>query len=44
MKKQGMVFVCASGAAAKGTKSIFEKVLGGDVEKTLGERYVEEVF
>ena len=27
MKKQGMVFVCASGAAAKGTKSIFEKIL-----------------
>ncbi|KAK3166957.1 hypothetical protein OEA41_010082 [Lepraria neglecta] len=38
MKKQGMVFVCASGAAAKGTKSIFEKILGGDGEKVLGER------
>ena len=44
MKGQGIVFVCTSAAAAKDTKSIFEQVLGSDVEKMLGERYVEEVF
>lgn len=44
MKKQGTDFVYASWAAAKGTKRILEKILGGDVNKMLGERYVEEVF
>ena len=45
MGRQGaVVYVCASGAAAKGAKSVFEQMLGANVEDSLGERYVEEVF
>ena len=44
MRRQGLVFVCAGAAAAQATKSVFESILGGDVKKILGERYVEEVF
>ena len=44
VKKKGLVFVCASSAAAEGTKSMFEKVIGSSVEKMLGERYLEDVF
>jgi len=39
-----MVFVCASGAAAEGAKSMFESILGGTVGEVLGGRYIEEVF
>lgn len=39
-----MVFVCASGAAAEGAKSMFESILGGTVGEALGGRYIEEVF
>ena len=44
LAKQGMVFVCSSKAAAEGTKSTIGYVLGGSVEKLVGERYVEEIF
>jgi sulfite reductase alpha subunit-like flavoprotein len=44
IRRKGMVFVCASGAAAKGTKSMFESILGGSVGEVLSGRYIEEVF
>lgn len=44
LRKHGVVFVCASGAAAKGSKRMFEMLLAGTVADVLGERYVEEVF
>ncbi len=44
VKKQGLVFVCSGSAAAEGTKSMLEKVIGSSVEKMLGERYLEDVY
>ncbi len=44
LRRKGMVFVCASGAAAEGAKSMFESILGGTVGEVLGGRYIEEVF
>lgn len=44
LKGRGMLFVCASGAAARGARDTFDKVLGGSSAELLGERYVEEVF
>ncbi len=44
VKAKGLVFVCASSAAAEGTKRMFEKVIGSSVEKMIGERYLEEVY
>ena len=44
VKKKGLVFVCANRAAAEGTKSTFEMVIGSSVKKMLGERYLEDVF
>ena len=44
VKKKGLVFVCAGSAAAEGTKSMLEKVIGSSVEKMLGERYLEDVY
>ena len=43
VKRKGLVFVCASSAAAEGTKSMFEKVIGSSIEKMLGERYLQDV-
>lgn len=44
VKMKGFVFVCAGIAAAEGTRSMFEKVIGSSVEKMIGERYLEDVF
>ena len=44
VKKRGLVFVCAGSAAAEGTRSMFEEVIGSSVEKMIGERYLEEVY
>ena len=44
LDQPGMVFVCTNAAAAKATANIFGKLMGGNIKKTLGERYVEEVF
>ncbi|KAL9123036.1 MAG: hypothetical protein Q9187_000408 [Circinaria calcarea] len=44
LDQAGMVFVCTNAAAAKATASMFGKLLGGNIKKMLGERYVEEVF
>ena len=44
VRGEGMAFVCTNRAAAEATRSAFEDVLGGCVEKMLGERYVQEVF
>ena len=44
MRNKGLVFVCTKGAAAKDTKSTFKNVIGGNVNKMLGERYLEEIF
>lgn len=43
-RREGVIFICANTAAAKATKSIFEKILGGRVGEILGERYVEEIY
>ena len=40
----GKVFVCAGPLAAKATKEVIGRVIGVDVDKGLGSRWVEEVF
>ncbi|KAL8792629.1 MAG: hypothetical protein Q9195_004757 [Heterodermia aff. obscurata] len=40
----GRVFVCAGPLAAKATKEVIGRVIGVDVDKGLGSRWVEEVF
>ena len=40
----GRVFVCAGPQAAKATKEAIGRVIGVDVDKGLGSRWVEEVF
>ena len=44
LDKKGWVFVCTNPEAAKGTRAIFEEVLGKGGVDALGERWVEEVF
>ena len=44
VKTKGLVFVCTGSAAAEGTKSMFEKVIGSSVGKMIGERYLEEIY
>ncbi|KAI9704975.1 MAG: hypothetical protein M1836_006755 [Candelina mexicana] len=44
LEQNGVVFVCTNPSAAKATKAAFKDVLGGNVVRLLGERYVEEVF
>lgn len=44
VEQKGMAFVCTSKVAAEGTRSVFECILGQNVEVALGQRYVEEVF
>lgn len=40
----GWVFVCMSPEAARGTRGVFEEVVGEGGVKGMGERWVEEVF
>jgi hypothetical protein len=44
LRQQGFVFVCTSPVAAKAIKSVFADLLGGNVARVLGERFVEEVY
>ena len=44
LDQPGMVFVCTNAAAAKATANTLGRLMGGNIKKMLGERYVEEVF
>jgi len=42
--RAGWVFVCMSPEAARGTRAVFEEVLGEGAVQGMGEKWVEEVF